>query len=93
MYVGGVIDVLEVHRSLRVQCRSEEGASVFMYIYVHPLFDPEDGGSLYLRNIGYSTHIHEAQGPISRITIMNYIYTFFFCQMRNSSFSLLVAQS
>jgi hypothetical protein len=77
IYEGGVTDVLKVHRSLRLRGRSEEGASVFMYIYVHPVFDPEDGDSLYLRNIGCTAHIHEAQGPMTRINIMNYIYTFF----------------
>jgi hypothetical protein len=38
-------------------------------LYIH--FDPEDGGSMYLRNFGESVHIHTVQRSIVRINIKN----------------------
>jgi hypothetical protein len=35
------------------------------------IFDPEDGGSMCLRNIKYTTHIRIVQRPKSRINVKN----------------------
>jgi hypothetical protein len=42
-----------------------------IYVYLHPVFGPEDGGSLYLRKIGFTVHIHAARRPVIRFNIMN----------------------
>jgi hypothetical protein len=41
----------------------------YMLTY-HTEFDPEDGCIIYVRNVGYSTHIHMPQRPKSRMTLI-----------------------
>jgi hypothetical protein len=36
----------------------------------HPIhFDPADGGNMYPKNIGSTSHVHTVQGPKSRICV------------------------
>jgi DNA-binding beta-propeller fold protein YncE len=40
----------------------------YMFTY-HTEFDPEDGFTIYVRNIGNSAHVHVTQRPKNRTTL------------------------
>jgi hypothetical protein len=45
--------------------------AIHVYEHFPPYSDPEDGGSMYLRNVGNTAHIHTLQTPKRGININN----------------------